>query len=157
MGVVFCECGFLSEGETIFKQIVESSSLCSNAILNTAHVAMAQQNYSEAIEIYKKCLKDFLPDNSIPVMELLAHAYFQTDQFNEARLLLCQARRVEPHNRNILFNLALVMKEAVRKTFDTIKTDLIELQKAEQDVKVALRLVLQSILFILIIVNVFTI
>lgn len=146
MGVAMCHLSHLTAAETIYKQVVESSSLCSNAILNLAHVAMDLKHYSDSVEIYRKCLKDVLPANSVKEMQMIASALYQSEQFDEAKLILCQARRAAPHDPNIIFNLGLVIKQAIRSTFDTIQTDLTELQKAEQNISIALRLVLHLIL-----------
>ncbi|EDW10499.2 uncharacterized protein Dmoj_GI18511 [Drosophila mojavensis] len=139
LGVAMCHLSHLTAAETIYKQVVESSSLCSNAILNLAHVAMDLKHYSDSVEIYRKCLKDVLPANSVKEMQMIASALYQSEQFDEAKLILCQARRAAPHDPNIIFNLGLVIKQAIRSTFDTIQTDLTELQKAEQNISIALR------------------
>lgn len=141
IGVALSNHGHLADGESIFKQIVESSKRCTEAILNTAHIAMEQEHYTEAIDIYKQCLKEFLPSNSVKEMHLLAKALYQTGQFEEAKQLLQKARHVAPQDLMILYNLGIVIKQDIRETYGKQRTDRTELQRAEKELNMAQRLV----------------
>ncbi|XP_030566405.1 RNA polymerase-associated protein CTR9 homolog isoform X1 [Drosophila novamexicana] len=137
IGVALSNHGHLADGESIFKQIVESSKRCTEAILNTAHIAMEQEHYTEAIDIYKQCLKEFLPSNSVKEMHLLAKALYQTGQFEEAKQLLQKARHVAPQDLMILYNLGIVIKQDIRETYGKQRTDRTELQRAEKELNMA--------------------
>ncbi|XP_017958565.1 RNA polymerase-associated protein CTR9 homolog [Drosophila navojoa] len=139
IGVVLCHFGYLSDAETIFKMIVKSTPRCTNAILNAAHVAMGLEHYSDAVEIYGKYLKDFLPANNVTELQFLAHALYQCQQFDEAKLMLSRAMRTAPHDPNIIYNMGLVIKQAIKSSFESIQTDLTKLQEAAQEVNIALR------------------
>ncbi|XP_032596896.1 RNA polymerase-associated protein CTR9 homolog [Drosophila grimshawi] len=112
--------GHLADGEKMFELIVNTSNRCTDAILNIAHIALEQQQYAKAIEMYRKYLQeDLLPVNKVQVMQYLARSLYQGGRFEEARDVLIRARHVAPQNRTLLYNLAVAMKQHSQSVFET--------------------------------------
>ncbi|EDV98337.1 GH22725 [Drosophila grimshawi] len=125
--------GHLADGEKMFELIVNTSNRCTDAILNIAHIALEQQQYAKAIEMYRKYLQeDLLPVNKVQVMQYLARSLYQGGRFEEARDVLIRARHVAPQNRTLLYNLAVAMKQHSQSVFET--------KLARQELQIAQRL-----------------
>ncbi|KAM8713628.1 hypothetical protein ACLKA7_013879 [Drosophila subpalustris] len=137
IGVTLSCSGYQSDAETIFKQITESPKRCPEAVLNSAHVALELEHYVEAIELYNQYLKELPATNCFLVMQLLAKSLFQVGRIKEAKKWLQKARHVAPHNRNLLYNLAIVIKQEGSDSFGMSGTNLVVLQRAEGVLKLA--------------------
>ncbi|XP_034476135.1 RNA polymerase-associated protein CTR9 homolog [Drosophila innubila] len=137
IGVALSCNGYFSDADTIFKQITESPKRCPEAILNSAHVALELEHYSDAIEIYKKYLKMFPAANCVEVMQLLARSLFQAGCTKEAKEWLQKARHMAPYDLYLLYNLAIVVKQEGSDAFGKNGSNLEELQRAEGDLKLA--------------------
>ncbi|XP_016970285.1 RNA polymerase-associated protein CTR9 homolog [Drosophila rhopaloa] len=127
----------LTEGQAIFKQIVEAGNECPSAILNSAHTALELGQFKEASETYKQCLQDFLPENSVEVMQLLAKALYGEGKAREAKMWLLKARHLAPNDNFLIFNLALAIIKDAEQVFVLPQPELQDLTRAELELKVA--------------------
>ncbi|KAH8398937.1 hypothetical protein KR222_000083, partial [Zaprionus bogoriensis] len=127
----------LAESETIFKQILESSKHCREALLNSAHIALELEHYGEAIELYKRCLREVPPVNCVQVMQLLARSLHQEGRVADAKEWLLKARHVAPQDMRLLYNVAIAIRQEGSDSFALRGAQLAELQCAERKLKLA--------------------
>ncbi|KAH8305873.1 hypothetical protein KR018_000381, partial [Drosophila ironensis] len=137
IGVALRIYNFDSEGEAVFKQIVEYGQECIPAMLNCATVAMNAGQFKQATHTFKKCLQD-LPRNCIDIRLTLAKSLFLEGKAQEAKLCLLDARHVCPNDTLIIYNLGVVIKQHSQQIFGQHRPELAELQRAERELKVAL-------------------
>ncbi|XP_017077383.2 RNA polymerase-associated protein CTR9 homolog [Drosophila eugracilis] len=140
LGAALSSCGNLEAGGAIFRQIVEAGNECPPAILNSAHIALAQGQFKQAIQTYKQCLKEFLPENSVDVMHYLARALYGEGKTNEAKLWLLKARHLTPQDPFVVYNLALAIKEDAKRVLALPRPELNDLIKADLELKVAAKI-----------------
>ncbi|KAI8037507.1 hypothetical protein M5D96_009659 [Drosophila gunungcola] len=137
IGAALSSCNNLSEGEAIFRHIIEAGNECPPAILNSAHIALELGQYKQASQTYKQCLQDFLPVNCVEVMHYLARALYGEGKAREAKMWLLKARHLAPHDPSLMFNLALTIKKDADQVFVLPRPKSNDLKRAELELKVA--------------------
>ncbi|XP_030388329.1 RNA polymerase-associated protein CTR9 homolog [Scaptodrosophila lebanonensis] len=139
IGAALSSRGMLTEGGTIFKQVVESSNLCTDAAVNLAHVALQLGQYPQACQTYRHCLEHLGLANNVKLLQHLAYTLLHGKRYNEAKMALLRARHLAPFDEGILFNLGLVISLESVAIFGKKRPLLEELESAEHQVEVAQR------------------
>ncbi|KAH8402068.1 hypothetical protein KR009_009545, partial [Drosophila setifemur] len=129
----------LPHAEMVFREILDTSNVCPPAILNSAHMALEMGENKKAIQLYRRCLDDFLPKNCVEVMLALAKALYQNGGTGQAKMLLIKALHVAPGNPLVIYNLALVIKADSEQVFGQKRAKLSALKRAERELNVASR------------------
>ncbi|XP_037715278.1 RNA polymerase-associated protein CTR9 homolog isoform X2 [Drosophila subpulchrella] len=137
IGAALSTFNYLSEGEAVFKQILESGNKCPAALLNSAHVALELGQFKLASQTYKLCLKDHLPENCVEVMHYLARSLYGERRTGEAKMWLLRARHLAPQDPHVIFNLALTIKKETRDLLALPKPECDDLNRSELELKVA--------------------
>jgi hypothetical protein len=136
---VLCEYGKSDESKQIYKLLGNS---CENnpmtgfqARVNQAHCTMWEQNYDLAVNLYQSALELF--PNNVDCSLYLSKAYFRKKDYQKSRDLLQKLAAEHPSDIRVQFNLAHVLYNSARDTFNLEVRQVSQSQRAIEDLKAA--------------------
>uniref|UniRef100_A0A2R5LJB8 Putative rna polymerase-associated protein ctr9 n=1 Tax=Ornithodoros turicata TaxID=34597 RepID=A0A2R5LJB8_9ACAR len=124
IGAVLAHKGYISESRDIFAQVREATADFCDVWLNIAHIYVEQKQYVAAIQMYENCLRKFFRHNQVDILLYLARALFRCNRLRDCRRVLLRARRVAPHDTQLLYNIALVLQRLASQCLRDDKSSL---------------------------------
>ena len=123
----------------MFYLVRESTADFADVWANLAHVYVEQKQYIISIQMYKSCLNRFYCHNNVKIMSCMARAYFKAGQLTEAKKVMLRARRVNPFDRVLIFNLAILLKEIALSVLKVQKSSFEDLLSVLKDMELVER------------------
>ncbi|KAL6746592.1 Paf1 complex component [Haematococcus lacustris] len=123
IGAALAELGRLDEAQSVFKDVQEVAA-ASGAFLhipdlyiNLAHVALAKQEYTSAVRLYRLAMDKLDTSKQNMAMLYLARAHYDSDDLQASKACLIKAIHVTPLDYILHFNLAVTMQEFAQRTY----------------------------------------
>lgn len=136
-----------SEAKEIYKLLVNSepnSVTGFHARVNQAHITMWEKNYDLAVNLYTSAL-EFQPEN-LEVSLYLSKALFKKKDYDGCKELLLKKLHRNPNDSRISYNLAHVLYNSARDTFNLPQREVHQSKKAIEDLKAAKSLFTQFLI-----------
>ncbi|CAO3644067.1 unnamed protein product [Cunninghamella echinulata] len=142
LAIVLAENNHIDQAKDIFTQVREASPDNSSAWINLAHVFVELKQYNHAITMYENVLKRFYKDEDSNILLCLARAQFmmaknekKPDIMYESLLNTKKAKEIQPNDKSITYNVALVEQQYAQlisdQPIETRSSDM--MRKAIQD------------------------
>lgn len=122
IGCVLAYQGRIDHARAAFLLVREATADVCDVWLNIGHIYAATKQYVAAIQIFDNCTRKFGKQNNVEVLTYLARAYFESGKLIECKKILLKARRVQPNDPILLFNLALVLQQLANKVLEDSKS-----------------------------------
>ena len=122
IGCVLAYKNYIPEARDVFAQVREATADFPDVWLNIAHIYVEQKQYVAAIQMYENCLKKFHKYSNIEILMYLARAYFKNGKLRECKNVLLKARKIQPYDTLILYNLALVLQRLAMQVLEDHKS-----------------------------------
>ncbi|DBA03263.1 TPA: hypothetical protein N0F65_011622, partial [Lagenidium giganteum] len=111
LGIMVAEKGNFELAKQIFTQVREASPDMPDAWINLAHIFIAEERYSEAIQLYSVCLNKCYNGQDLEVMLYLAKAYYESKNYPKCISALSRALHLYPNDMRLWYNIALAQED----------------------------------------------
>ncbi|TMW60601.1 hypothetical protein Poli38472_000643 [Pythium oligandrum] len=111
LGIMMAEKGNFELAKLIFSQVREASPDMPDAWINLAHIFVAEERYSEAIQLYSVCLSKCYNGQDLEVILYLAKAYYESKNFPMCIKTLSRGLHMYPDDMRLSYNLALAQED----------------------------------------------
>lgn len=122
IGCVLAYQGKIDHARAAFLLVREATADVCDVWLNIGHIYAATKQYVAATQIFENCCRKFGKQNSTEVLTYLARAYYESGKLLECKKVLLKARKVQPNDPILLFNLALVLQQLAMKVLEDSKS-----------------------------------
>ncbi|CAG2169845.1 unnamed protein product, partial [Oppiella nova] len=124
IGAVLAHKGYISEARDVFSQVRESTADFADVWINIAHIYVELKQYVNAIQMYENCLRRFYSHTNTDILLYMSRAYFKWGKLRQCKSVLLKARRVNPQDSVLLYNLALVLQKLAASVLEDTKSSL---------------------------------
>lgn len=125
IGCILALRGLFDEAKDVFWQVQEATADFPDVLINNAHIHVEKGNYLEAVQLYENCIEKFYNNSNTKILSYIARALYKShrqDLLVKCRRVLIRARFLDPHDIEIMFNLAKVLKTLARRAFESNST-----------------------------------
>jgi len=116
---VLAEYGKVREAKEIFALLANSEAdqlIGMNALINQAHLCMAEKSYDLAINLYKEFL--IKNPNNIEIAMYLSKAYFRKQNFEVCKQMTVNLLAKHPNDMRLKYNLAFCLYQEASQIFN---------------------------------------
>lgn len=111
LGIMVAEKGNFELAKQIFSQVREASPDMPDAWINLAHIFVAEERYSEAIQLYSVCLTKCYNGQDLEVLLYLAKAYYESKNYPKCISTLSRAIHLRPDDLRLWYNIGLAQED----------------------------------------------
>ncbi|KAF1335705.1 Rna polymerase-associated protein ctr9, partial [Globisporangium splendens] len=104
LGIMVAEKGNFELAKQIFSQVREASPDMPDAWINLAHIFVAEERYSEAIQLYSVCLSKCYNGQDL-------EAYYESKNYPKCISTLSQAIHLRPNDMRLWYNIGLAQED----------------------------------------------
>jgi RNA polymerase-associated protein CTR9 len=111
LGIMVAEKGNFEVAKQIFTQVREASPDMPDAWINLAHLMMAEERFTEAIQLYSVCLNKCYQGRDLQVILYLAKAYYEAKNYPKCISTLSRGVHLQQNDMRLWYNIALAQED----------------------------------------------